>query len=76
MPAMALCSVHGARARGAGMKRKRGRMEGGVEGSALSDEKKSFEAPQKNDSPLLAQSGDGKRRRCAMMLMDGCSKTD
>ena len=51
-----------------------------VEGSALSDEKKSFEAPQKNDSPLLAQSGDGKRRRvgvrCAMMLMDGCSKTD
>ena len=60
------------------MKRKRGRKEGRrVEGSALSDEKKSFEAPQKNDSPLtLAQSGDGKRRRCAMMLMDGCSKTD
>ena len=50
------------------MKRKRGRKEGRrVEGSALSDEKKSFEAPQKNDSPLtLAQSGDGKRRLRAL----------
>ena len=50
------------------MKRKRSRKEGRrVEGSALSDEKKSFEAPQKNDSPLtLAQSGDGKRRRRAL----------